>query len=181
MLPRSVVRRIASLPQVGVKGRVMHSRAAELVSVLGMRPHPEGGHYVELFRSAHRVQALGRNVERAAITAIYFLLTTGEFSRWHRVQSDEIWQYHEGDAIELLLFDDRGLRRLRLGPVAHETRPTVIVPAGTWQAARTTGAYTLSGCTVGPGFDFADFALAVDLPEVAARIANAGEDLARFI
>lgn len=159
----------------------MHARAAELLNILGMRPHPEGGHYVELFRSAHRVRQVDRNVERAAITTIYFLLASGEYSRWHRVQSDEIWHYHEGDAIELLLFDDSGLRRLRLGPVSRETRPTVVVPAGTWQAARTIGAYTLGGCTVGPGFEFADFSLAVDWPEIAARIANAGPDLARFI
>lgn len=159
----------------------MHSRAVELLQILGMRPHPEGGHYAELFRSAHRVQVLERKVERAAITTIYFLLAAGEFSRWHRVQSDEVWHHHEGDAIELLLFDDRGLRRVRLGPVSRETRPTIVVPAGTWQAARSIGAYTLGGCTVGPGFEFADFALAVDWPEIAARIANAGPDLARYI
>jgi len=159
----------------------MHSRAVELLQILGMRPHPEGGHYVELFRSAHHVQVLERNVERTAITCIYFLLAVGEFSRWHRVTSDEIWHHHEGDAIELLLFDDHGLRRLRLGPVSRETRPTIVVPAGTWQAARTIGAYTLAGCTVGPGFEFADFSLAVDWPEIATRIADAGPDLARFI
>src|SRR3989442_8663712 len=95
-------------------GSSMHSRAAELVKLLDMGPHPEGGHYAEVFRSAHRVQVLDRNVERAALTAIYFLLTEGEFSRWHRVDSDEIWHYHEGDAIELLLFDDQGLRRVPL-------------------------------------------------------------------
>ena len=159
----------------------MHSRAAELLVVLGMRPHPEGGHYVELFRSSHRVQALGRRVERAAITTIYFLLASGEFSRWHRVLSDEMWHYHEGDPIELVLFDERGLRRVRLGPVSRKTRPTVIVPAGTWQTARTTGAYSLVTCTVGPGFEFADFTLAIDDPEMAARIADAGPDLAQFI
>jgi len=159
----------------------MHSRAAELLNLLGMRPHPEGGHYVEQFRSTHRVDVLDRKVQRSAITTIYFLLAAGEFSRWHRVVSDEIWHYHEGEAIELLLFDDRGFRRVRLGPASRETRPTIVVPAGTWQAARTTGAYTLSACTVGPGFEFADFSLAVDWPEIAARIANAGPDLARFI
>ena len=159
----------------------MHARASELLHTLGMRPHPEGGHYVEVFRSARRVDVLDRNVVRSAITTIYFLLAAGEFSRWHRVVSDEIWHYHEGDAIELLLFDDRGFRRTRLGPVARETRPTVVVPAGTWQAARTTGAYSLGACTVGPGFDFADFSLVVDWPEIAAKIENAGPDLARFI
>ena len=146
-----------------------------------MRPHPEGGHYVELFRSAHRVHDADRKVERAALTTIYFLLASGEFSRWHRVLSDEIWHYHEGDPIELLLFEGQGLRRLRLGPLARETRPTIVVPAGTWQAARPVGAYTLAGCTVGPGFEFADFSLAVDWPEIVAKIANAGPDLARFI
>jgi uncharacterized protein len=159
----------------------MHSRAIELLDLLRLRPHPEGGHYAELFRSAHRVQVIDRKVERAAITTIYFMLVAGEFSRWHRVVSDEIWHYHEGDPIELLLFDDRGLRRVRLGPVSRETRPTMVVPAGTWQAARTTGAYTLTACTVGPGFEFADFSLAVDWPEIASKIASAGPDLARFI
>lgn len=159
----------------------MHSRANELLQSLGMRPHPEGGHYVELYRSARRVEVLERNVQRSAITSIYFLLAAGEYSRWHRVMSDEIWHYHEGDAIELVLFDQHGLRRVRLGPVARETRPTLVVPAGTWQAARTTGPYTLCACTVGPGFEFADFSLAVDWPEIAAKIANAGPDLTRFI
>lgn len=159
----------------------MHSRASELLKILGMRPHPEGGHYVEVFRSAHHVQVLERKVERSALTTIYFMLAAGEFSRWHRVQSDEVWHYQEGDAIELLLFDDRGMRRLRLGPVARDARPTLVVPAGTWQAARTAGAYTLVACTVGPGFDFADFSLAADAPEVAARIVNEGKDVASLI
>ena len=159
----------------------MHSRAAEIIEILGMRPHPEGGHYVEVFRSAHRVQVVERNVERAAITAIYFLLAAGECSRWHRVLSDESWHYQEGDAIELLLFSDGNVQRLRVGPVAPESRPTVVAPAGTWQAARTTGDYTLVACTVGPGFEYADFSLAADWPEIATKIRNGGSDLARFI
>ena len=159
----------------------MHSRAAELLNVLGMREHPEGGHYAEVFRSAHRVRVLERDVERAALTTIYFLLAAGEYSRWHRVLSDEVWHHQEGDALELLLFDDAALHRLRLGPVSRETRPSIVVPAGTWQAARSTGAYTLVGCAVGPGFEFADFSLAVDRPDIATHIADAGPDLARFI
>ncbi len=159
----------------------MHSRAAELIKLLDMRPHPEGGHYAEVFRSAHRVRVLDRNVERAALTTIYFLLTAGEFSRWHRVDSDEIWHYHEGDAIELLLFDDQGVRRMPLGPVERATRSTIVVPAGTWQAARTTGAYTLVGCTVGPGFEFADFSLLADAPDAASRLRARHPDLADLI
>lgn len=159
----------------------MHSRAVELIGLLQLRPHPEGGHYGEVFRSTQRVQVLGRDVERAALTTIYFLLAAGEFSRWHGVLSDEAWHYHEGDAIELMLYDEGGMRRQRVGPMAPQTTPTIVVPGGTWQAARTTGAYTLVACTVGPGFEFADFALAVDRPEIATRIANAAPDLARFI
>jgi len=124
---------------------------------------------------------LDRNVERAALTSIYFLLAAGEFSRWHRVMSDEVWHYHEGDTIELLLFDDHGLRQLRLGSVGNETRPSVVVPAGTWQAARTTGAYTLVGCTVGPGFEFADFSLLADAPDAASRVRARHPDLADLI
>jgi predicted cupin superfamily sugar epimerase len=159
----------------------MHPRASELLGELNMRPHPEGGHYVELYRSASRIEVPERNVERSAITAIYFLLADGEFSRWHRVMSDELWHYHEGDAIELGMFDHNGLRRVGLGPASRVRRPSAIVPAGTWQTARTTGAYTLVTCTVGPGFEFTDFTLASDHPDEAAKIASAGPDLARFI
>jgi len=159
----------------------MHSRAAELLNILVMRPHPEGGHYAELFRSTHRVEVVDRSLERAALSSIYFLLAAGEYSRWHRVVSDELWHYHEGDAIELLLFDEHGLRRLRLGPVSRETRPTIVVPAGTWQAARTTGDYTLVACTVGPGFEFADFSLLADAPDAAACLRARHPDLADLI
>jgi predicted cupin superfamily sugar epimerase len=160
----------------------MHSRAAELIRILGLRPHPEGGHYAQMYRSSSRVRPLERDAERPSLTTIYFLLAAGEHSRWHRVLSDEVWHYYEGDPLELLRFDDRGgLHRVRLGPVAHETRPVAVIPAGSWQAARPSGAYTLGGCTVGPGFDFADFTLAVDAPDVAARITSACPDLARLI
>ena len=81
-------------PANGRQGTPMHARAAELLNLLGMRPHPEGGHYVELFRSVHRVQELERKVERTALTTIYFLLVAGEFSRWPRVLSDETWHFH---------------------------------------------------------------------------------------
>lgn len=159
----------------------MHSRAAELIRVLGMRPHPEGGHYVEVYRSSGRVRSLDRDVERAAVTTIFFLLTAGEHSRWHRVLSDEVWHYYEGDPLELIRFDEE-LHRARLGPLSHETRPVLVVPAGAWQAARTTGSYTLGGCTVAPGFDFADFSLLVDVPDVAIRLSSAGpEDLKRLL
>jgi len=151
----------------------MHSRAAELIRTLALRPHPEGGHYGEVFRSIRRVRPVlpdGRDVERAALTTIYFLLTAGEHSRWHRVRSDEAWHWYEGDPLELLRLDDAGPRSVRLGPTAQDTRPAAVVGADWWQAARSLGEYTLVGCSVAPGFEFEDFDLMAAVPDAAARL-----------
>jgi uncharacterized protein len=148
---------------------MLTGRPAELVASLGLTPHPEGGWFREIHRSAERV-ARDDGVMRDALTTIYFLLVAGTHSRWHRVESDEVWHHYEGAPLELLWIDSPhgALRVERLGPVdADGTRPTAIVPAGAWQAARTTSDYTLVGCTVGPGFDFADFAMLADRPDEA--------------
>lgn len=161
----------------------MHPRAAALIATLGLVPHPEGGYFGEVFRSAARVQPDDARPARAALTTIYFLLPAGDVSRWHRVSSDEVWHYYEGDPLELWLAD-RDFTRVdchRLGPVADGTAPVRVAPANEWQAARSSGAYTLVGCTVGPGFDFVDFALLRDLPVQAADVARRGVDLARFV
>lgn len=160
----------------------MNPRAAELIAALGLRPHPEGGHYGEVFRSSRRVQPADRDVERAALTTIYFLLAAGDHSRWHRVQADEAWHYYEGDFLELLwLPDGAEVLRHRLGPAGPDARPVFVVPAGCWQAARPLGAYTLVGCTVGPGFEFADFTLLADAPDDAARLRARHPELAELI
>ncbi len=161
----------------------MSDRAAELIATLGLRPHPEGGHYGEVFRSTVRVRPSDRDVERVALTTIYFLLTAGQHSRWHRVVSDEVWHFYEGDPLELLRLDAGGdlVRRTRLGPAGSDTRPVAVVPGGSWQAARPLGAYTLVGCTVGPGFEFADFTLLADVPEDAARLRARHPELAELI
>jgi uncharacterized protein len=150
----------------------MNSRALHLIASLGLAPHPEGGHYREVHRSAAGVQPLDGRGERAAMTTIYFLLATGEVSRWHHVASDEVWHHYEGDPLELFSADpDFGAQeRTILGPLGDGSRPAHVVPAGWWQAARSTGAYTLVGCTVGPGFDFADFRMLRDLPEEAENL-----------
>ena len=145
-------------------------RAEHLVQLLGLAPHPEGGWYRELFRSADRVSRAD-GASRDALTTIYFLVATGTHSRWHRVEADEVWHHYEGAPLELLCIDPalESLRVIALGPVDERgARPVHTVPAGWWQAARTTGRYTLVGCTVGPGFDFADFALLDDRPGDAA-------------
>jgi predicted cupin superfamily sugar epimerase len=152
-----------------------------LSGLLGLVPHPEGGHYAEVFRSPATVSPADGRSPRPAITTIYFLLRAGERSAFHVVRSDEVWHYYEGDPLELVWTDAefRSVERASLGPAAAETRPAAVVPAGWWQAARTTGAYTLVGCSVGPGFDFADFRL-MD-PGEAAALRSRRPDLSVFL
>ena len=161
----------------------MDSRAADLIRGLGLTPHPEGGYYREIFRSAARVQPLDGRTDRLALTTIYFLLVAGQVSRWHRVTSDEVWHHYEGGPLELLVADAGfgDVFRRRLGPVADKTQPVHVVVAGEWQAARSMGAYTLVGCTVGPGFEFSDFQMLDALPGEAATLTQRHPDLALFI
>lgn len=161
----------------------LHPRAAQLIAALGLVPHPEGGHFSEVFRSAACVRPLDERAERTALTTIFFLLAAGEVSRWHRVASDEVWHFYEGAPLELMVADSAlcEVERRTLGPVAGQVRPVQVVPAGAWQAACTTGAYTLVGCSVGPGFEFTDFQMLRDLPAEAQRMARQHSAFARFI
>ncbi len=130
--------------------------AGDIIARLDLKPHPEGGHYRETFRDS-RCDASGRPHS----TAIYFLLARGERSHWHRIDAVEIWHYHAGSALTLQIADDNGRRHVTLGPdIAAGEVPQAIVPASAWQAAESTGEWTLVGCTVAPGFDFARFELA---------------------
>ena len=157
-------------------------RAAELIRELGLAPHPEGGAYAEVFRSAAPVTPADGRGARAALTVIWFLLRAGECSRWHAVRSDEQWTFVDGDPLTLYVAAPDGpARTVRLGPLDGECTPTVVVPAGAWQAARTAGAYTLVTCTVGPGFDFADFRLLADHPAEAAAVRAAAPALADLL
>jgi predicted cupin superfamily sugar epimerase len=135
-------------------------RTAELKALLGLQPHPEGGHFREVFRSTAAVEPLDGRPRRSALTVIDFLLGAGERSAWHQVRSDEAWHLLEGGPLWLWCVPptlDR-LDRLRLGLAsAQGVMPRHVVPAGWWQAAEPEGAYALVGATVGPGFDFDDF------------------------
>ena len=165
-------------------------RAQELIDTLRLQPHPEGGWYREVFRSASRVRSADGRPSRDALTSIYFLLEASQRSRWHRVLSDEVWVHLEGVPLALWTCD-AALRtapaHVRLGPVdPHGTRPQHVVPAGQWQAARpivahTRGDYSLAACMVGPGFDFADFSLMSPDGEEAALLRHHWPDLADLI
>jgi predicted cupin superfamily sugar epimerase len=131
--------------------------AADVIRLLELKPHPEGGHFRETFRDARTGEG-----GRAASTAIYFLLARGERSHWHRIDAVEIWHWHAGAALELEIAAGNDPRqRVVLGiDLAAGERPQAIVPARAWQAARTLGDWTLLGCTVAPGFEFTKFELA---------------------
>src|SRR6476619_7349149 len=162
----------------------MHPRAAELIATLGLRPHPEGGFYREVFRSSSQVMPAVERGARAALTTIYFLLPQGSVSRWHRVASDEVWHLYEGGSVELLELraSGRDLVRHRLGPIGGDnSAPVCTIRAGLWQAARPLGDYVLVGCTVGPGFDFADCRLLADEPELAAVVRAEWPEVAELI
>ncbi len=131
--------------------------AEQIIATLELVPHPEGGHFREVYR--HVPEGGGRG----ASTAIYYLLRTGERSHWHRVlDADEAWHHYAGAPLALeVSTDGKGIERQELGPdLAAGHRPFALVPAGAWQAAESLGPWSLVGCTVAPAFEFASFEMA---------------------
>ncbi len=125
-----------------------------IVDLLGLEPHPEGGRFVESWRGP-------AGGERAVGTAIYFLLTAGERSHWHRVDAAEVWHHYAGAPLRLQMTTDDGVVGRILGTdLTAGQRPQLVVDANQWQAAETLGDWTLVGCTVSPGFEFSGFELA---------------------
>jgi len=131
--------------------------AREIIRLLDLAPHPEGGWYRSTFAD------VSIDGSRPASTAIYYLLQAQEMSAWHRIDAVEVWHYYAGAPISLTLSppDGVGMTAHTLGPdLRAGCRPQVVVPTGWWQTAVSLGAWTLVGCTVAPGFDFAGFELA---------------------
>jgi predicted cupin superfamily sugar epimerase len=126
--------------------------AGEIVALLGLEPHPEGGWYRQTFADDAPVAG-----GRAHSTAIYYLLEGGPAGRWHRIDSAEVWHWYAGAPLELRL---AGATILLGNNLAAGQRPQGVVPSGVWQSATSLGEWTLVGCTVAPGFDFAHFELA---------------------
>jgi uncharacterized protein len=151
--------------------------AQALIQRLQLRPHPEGGWFREIHRATEKVTT--SRGTRSALTTIYYLLERDQLSRWHVVQSEEIWHFYSGAPLELIVYDPatRSCRPSVLdtpAPDLHEQEamarrtqqrePVGIVRAGEWQAARSLGDYSLVGCNVGPGFEFEDFQFVSALP-----------------
>ena len=136
----------------------MSDEADDLIRELNLRPHPEGGHFREVFRDVRGVD------NRARSTAIYFLLRAGETSHWHRIDVCEVWHWYRGAPLALSIAPGRGvpIEHILGNDIAAGQRPQLVVPERAWQSTRTLGGYTLAGCTVAPGFDFDRFELAPD-------------------
>ncbi|UOV04735.1 cupin domain-containing protein [Pseudoxanthomonas sp. F37] len=156
----------------------MHPRADELIRTLQLAPHPEGGHFRRVYESAKRTEVNG--IERPTLTAIKFLLPAGVTTRWHRVDATEVWDWSEGGALELSMFDpeQRTLTRVQLDTSARGGQANQVVPAGIWQSARSLGDYTLVDCSVSPGFSWQGFELMQSGSEVARTLRDAGGKVA---
>jgi uncharacterized protein len=161
----------------------LETNSDNLISLLSLMPHPEGGHFKETYRSHHRVSREGDSASRSASTAIYYLLRGRERSTWHRIRSDEMWHFYEGVPLRIYVLEPEGrLSVLRLGhPLRHEGADfQALVPAGRWFAAECEDSqgYSLVGCTVAPGFEFEEFEigdasfLKKDWPEHSELIAR---------
>lgn len=161
----------------------MSTRADELVRALQLAPHPEGGFYRELFRSRRMVRTDDGRSERWAATTILYLLRGTDVNKWHRVASDEIWHWYEGAPLELHLLDPAVTRTKTelVGPVGNEQVPVRVVPATCWQAVRCTGEYTLAGCTVAPGFEFSDFRLLREFPDLMQTVESSFPELRAYL
>jgi predicted cupin superfamily sugar epimerase len=162
------------------------NRAAELIQLLGLERHPEGGWYREIHRSASSVDPLDGRSRRASLTTIDFLLVAGEHSAWHQVASDEVWHLLEGGPLRLWLMSPAGEVSERVLGRASGSSPSVatpraVVPAGWWQAAEPVGPYAYVGATVAPGFEFADFRFLRDDPAARVRLAAQSPQAARLL
>lgn len=137
--------------------------AEEYITCLGLAGHPEGGYYKETYRSPLMVTFPGFDGPRPIGTSILFLLKAGQTSALHRIKSDELWYYHDGEGLEIIEIDEQGRECItRLGRSLQEGEVLQhVVPAGRWFGARLRpgASFCLVGCQVSPGFDFRDFEL----------------------
>lgn len=163
-----------------------HDSASYWVSALSLTPHPEGGFFKETYRASDLIPpgTFGARFEghRNASTGIYYLLEAGDFSAFHRIRSDEMWHFYAGGTLELHMLHEGRHQLVRIGRKVHEGEVLqYVVPAGAWFAAIPVagGAYSLLGCTVSPGFDFADFEMA-DRAVLAREFPTCADVIARF-
>lgn len=139
-------------------------KAKMYIKKLELLPHPEGGYYRETYASGIQTNFEGFSASRRVSTAIYYLLQQNDFSAFHRIKSDEMWHFYDGDPLEVFILEEEGaLSMLRVGlHLSNDEQPQALVSAGKWFASRVAkgGKFSLVGCTVAPGFDYQDFEMA---------------------
>lgn len=152
--------------------------AQHIIEKYGLQPHPEGGHFKQTYASQQSVNSPVNGQQRSALTQIYFLLQKGEISRFHKVLHDEVWHFYAGAPLLLHEFDGEGMTTIELGGENGDYHR--VVQGGLYQGAESTGDYTLVGCTVAPGFDFADFSF-IEEKALKAKINQVFPEFARLI
>lgn len=149
-----------------------------LIEQFGLTPHPEGGFFRQIYQADAQVRSPVHGLPRPTVTHIYFLLLQGQVSRFHQVLHDEIWNHYAGAPLRLFQLHQQQLHEQRLGGAGDDY--ATVVPAGYYQAAESTGEFTFVGCTVAPGFDFADFSF-IEEPSLSQWLQVAHPDMVRFL
>ena len=150
-----------------------------LIDRYNLVPHPEGGFYAEVYRSKQTIKSPVVSKDRKAITHIYFLLPKGQMSIFHKVVHDEIWNFYEGDPVKLIKYNGSTLEEDIIG--SGRSGYVSIVEGGVYQAAESTGRYSLVGCSVAPGFEFEDFSLLRDEPGPKEKFLKIFPDYRKFV
>ena len=140
----------------------------DLIDKYNLIPHPEGGYYREVYRSEQILSSPVAGKKRSALTHIYFLMLKGQVSRFHKVVHDEVWNFYAGDPLKLIRYNGADVTEAIIGAMGGDF--VAVVTGGIFQAAETTGAYSLVGCSVAPGFDFEDFSFLSDVPELKLKL-----------
>ncbi|MDD9301597.1 MAG: cupin domain-containing protein [Desulfobacter sp.] len=149
-----------------------------LIQKYTLAPHPEGGYFKEIYRSNLSGKSPVTSSLRHWATHIYFLLTQGQVSRFHRVAHDELWHFYQGDPLNLFLYDGSQVKPMTLGPGQNYM---ALVPRNVWQASETKGNYSFVGCKVAPGFDFADFSFLKDSDQDLTKFNKTQTQFKKFI
>ena len=150
-----------------------------LIDKYNLAPHPEGGYYAVVYESKQAVTSPVVNKERKAITHIYFLLLKGQVSKFHKVAHDEIWNFYEGDPVKLIKYNGSTVEEDIIGSGCSDY--AAVVEGGIYQAAESTGDYSLVGCSVAPGFEFEDFSLLRDDLETKEKFLEKFPGYRRFV
>ena len=159
------------------------SRSHILQKEFSLEKHPEGGYYRQTYQSSIGLKSPVVMSERSAVTDIYYLLVKGQMSLFHKVLHDEIWHFYEGDPLRLILFDQHEGKSEEtiLGNYRGKVQYKRVVPGNIYQAAIPLGEYSLVGCTVAPGFDFADFMFLRDDEVSLKRLEKSFPEFAKYV